>query len=585
MPSLKAFFQQHALWLGLVFVAVPLLSNLWLQYQALAAKEQTTPAWRREQLRERLLTVTREAEAFYRTQAEPALAVPPRAIPARTDGCVMITGSREQLIDLLQPVADFFSRQPFHGARRYFIGVNVAQAERRFMAVLFYHPAARKLRLETDSADWHLALVGFIASRSQQQNLSSQVVPYHYQPDLSLLVKPLLDGTGRLLGVAGMIPDERYFSTEYMPPLLQRMLTGAAQTQMAGSNAMIVTISDHRQRLRWSSHPVEETAQPPEARVPFSFIFPTWTLETRSAYLTEQAQARRLFRLNLALSALLALLSLGGLALSLRAAARAVRLSQLQADFVSNVSHELRTPLTSIRAFGEFLRLGRVPDPARVQKYGEYIEHESRRLTRLINNILDFSRIESGHRVYQFALTDVSHIVADTLHSFAPHLHQEGFALRFEAASVPLPLVSVDAEAIAQALINLLDNAAKYSGTAREIIVRLGRQADEVTISVTDYGIGIARAEQKMIFEKFQRVSHSSARNVKGSGLGLTIVRHIVAAHRGSVTVASECGQGSTFTIHLPVSEPQRLSPDQAGRTTAGGEATWPAADGIARQA
>jgi signal transduction histidine kinase len=201
--------------------------------------------------------------------------------------------------------------------------------------------------------------------------------------------------------------------------------------------------------------------------------------------------------------------------------------------------------------FGELLKHGHANDPAVAREFGEYIETESRRLTSLINNILDFSHIESGRKGYQFAPTDLRTLIAETIKADEVRLKHEGFELRFVAA--PTPLVAVDAEAIAQAFVNLLDNAAKYSGSARVIEVRVQAQREAVTIAVSDHGIGIAPDEQEKIFEKFYRAGSSLVHDVKGSGLGLSIVRHIVAAHRGHVTVESELGQGSTFTIHLPV--------------------------------
>ncbi|MGH9902940.1 MAG: sensor histidine kinase, partial [Pyrinomonadaceae bacterium] len=223
--------------------------------------------------------------------------------------------------------------------------------------------------------------------------------------------------------------------------------------------------------------------------------------------------------------------------------------------FVSNVSHELRTPLTSIRVFGEFMKLGRVREQGKIEEYGEYIETESRRLTQLINNILDFSRIESDRKTYQFERANVEELVGATLKTFDVQLRQHGFSVRFDAPARPLPAVLVDTDAISQAFMNLLDNAVKYSGSSKELRVGLEQKDDFVRISVTDYGIGIPREEQGKIFEKFYRVSTGLVHDVKGSGLGLALVQHIVKSHGGRVTVESEPGQGSTFTIHLPAAE------------------------------
>jgi signal transduction histidine kinase len=230
-----------------------------------------------------------------------------------------------------------------------------------------------------------------------------------------------------------------------------------------------------------------------------------------------------------------------------------MKLSQMKSDFVSNVSHELRTPLASIRVFAELLRLGRISSPDKAQEYGEYIEAESRRLSGLINNILDFSRIESGQKTYRFVHADISEVVGATLKTFEIRLKPSGFHIRYEGPGRPLTPIEMDSEAIAQAIHNLLENAVKYSGDSREIIVRLAQNADSIIIAIQDHGIGIARSEQPRIFDRFHRVSTGLVHNVKGSGLGLSIVTHIVQAHHGRITVESEQGDGSTFTIWLPL--------------------------------
>jgi signal transduction histidine kinase len=229
----------------------------------------------------------------------------------------------------------------------------------------------------------------------------------------------------------------------------------------------------------------------------------------------------------------------------------------MKADFVSNVSHELRTPLASIRVFGEFMKLGRVRDDGKIREYGEHIETESRRLTQLINNILDFSKIESGRKTYSFERAQLEEVIAETLKTCDVRLRQSGYRLVFQSQTRQLPPAVFDRDAIAQALMNLLDNAVKYSEHAekKEVVVRVSERGRSIDISVTDHGIGIPPEEQKKIFEKFYRVSTGLVHDVKGSGLGLSLVKHIAEAHRGTVSVESAPGRGSTFTISLPAAE------------------------------
>jgi signal transduction histidine kinase len=230
---------------------------------------------------------------------------------------------------------------------------------------------------------------------------------------------------------------------------------------------------------------------------------------------------------------------------------REVHLSRIKSDFVANVSHELKTPLALIRLFSETLELGRVPTEEKARQYYRVINKESQRLTQLINNILDFSRIEAGRKEYRFAPTDVGRVVSEVVDAYRFQIEQQGFALEVHVAD-DLPEVPADQEALGQALLNLLNNSVKYTRDEKYIRLDVRKDADRVLISVTDRGIGVAKSEQKKIFEKFYRAEDSLVHETKGSGLGLPLVRHIMEAHGGTVEVESGPGRGSTFTLVLP---------------------------------
>jgi signal transduction histidine kinase len=285
---------------------------------------------------------------------------------------------------------------------------------------------------------------------------------------------------------------------------------------------------------------------------PFRFFFTDQALAVESRSITPEQWMQRSLLLNLLLTLTAMGLLVAAIVAALRTAARATRLSQMKTEFVSNVSHELRTPLSSIRVFGEFLRLGRVTDPRKIREYGESIETESRRLTQLVANILDFSGIESGQRSYRFEKVDAAEVVAETLRSFEVRLEREGFSLEMQTPPAPLPPIWADPLAVAQVVSNLVDNAIKYSGDARTIAVRLAEGDDFVSIAVADRGPGIDAEEHERIFEKFYRVVTGLQHEARGSGLGLSIVKHIMAAHRGRIDVRSEPGAGSTFTTRWP---------------------------------
>lgn len=248
----------------------------------------------------------------------------------------------------------------------------------------------------------------------------------------------------------------------------------------------------------------------------------------------------------------LSLMIIGGLLLTRHVVNKEMALARLKSDFVSNVSHELRTPLALIRLYAETLELGRITTQEKKEKYYRIIRKESERLTALINNILDFSRIEAGGKEYEFRNTDIAELVHNTLESYRYQIEQQGFAFE-ENIDSDLPAVPVDREAIARALVNLVNNALKYSSDEKFLGVKLYRDSDMVKLEVADRGIGIARRDQTKIFEKFYRAGDPLVHNTKGSGLGLSLVRHITQAHGGDIAVESTPGRGSRFILSLPL--------------------------------
>jgi signal transduction histidine kinase len=283
-----------------------------------------------------------------------------------------------------------------------------------------------------------------------------------------------------------------------------------------------------------------------------------------------EQEVRRLAITKTALIGFIDLMLLAGLGLVWTNVRRELRLSRLKSDFVANVSHELKTPLALIRLFAETLELGRVPTDEKKLQYHRIINKESRRLTQLINNILDFSRIEAGRKEYRPVRTDLAAVVRDVVDAYRFPIEQHGFTLRVDVAE-DLPELELDPEALSQALINLLNNAIKYSPDEKSIVVAARRDGDRVLVSVADRGIGIPKAEQKRIFEKFYRVESSVVHTTKGSGLGLALVQHITEAHGGSVEVTSAPGEGSTFTLSFPVhGEAAAGEPRPARRGTMG---------------
>lgn len=230
---------------------------------------------------------------------------------------------------------------------------------------------------------------------------------------------------------------------------------------------------------------------------------------------------------------------------------RASDLSQLQLDFLSKVSHEFKTPLTSIRMFTETLSGGRVLTEEQRRHCLQMLQNETARLDTMISRLLDFGRMEFGRMSYHRHPESVEAVVRDAVEAFEPIRLRSNIELETTIAP-DLPLVMADRTMLSQAILNLLQNAAKYGGEDRHVRLECGASNGSVRISVSDNGPGIPRRERRRIFEGFYRIDDRLSRRQEGSGLGLAIVRHVAQAHGGQVTVRDRPGGGSEFTIQLP---------------------------------
>jgi two-component system phosphate regulon sensor histidine kinase PhoR len=252
--------------------------------------------------------------------------------------------------------------------------------------------------------------------------------------------------------------------------------------------------------------------------------------------------------------ALLVLLYVGigvGFGLTIREMRRAFRLSRLKTDFVANISHELRTPLTSVRMFAETLRDGRAESPEEVRECVELLASESERLSRLVEKLLDWSRLDSGRRPMQVQSVEIPRL----FDSIATTWRAQQLPATYSTELEPnLPAVTIDPEAMSQVVLNLLTNAVKYTpGPEKKIVLRARRgQRNGVAIEVQDNGIGVRAKDQKRIFERFYRADDLLSRKTEGTGLGLAIAKRIVEAHGGRIELESRVSMGSTFRIVVP---------------------------------
>jgi two-component system phosphate regulon sensor histidine kinase PhoR len=342
------------------------------------------------------------------------------------------------------------------------------------------------------------------------------------------------------ISLIAMLINNRTFISDIITPKLE---------EIAGEQFSIGVFALHTDEVIYSNADILFSDVKQTKKL---WLFPNYVLGIRTKGKSIDELAKDRFYNSLYLIVFLDIILILGALFVYRNIRREMKLAQMKSDFVSNVSHELRTPLSLIRMFAETLEMGRIREDSKRMDYYRIINQETERLTRLINNILNFSRIESGKKEYHFKPIDLNECVQKVIDMYSFHIQNEGFRLNVNLQE-NLPLISADEEAISESLINLLDNAIKFSNKNKEISVRTGSRQNSVTMEVQDHGIGISEENRQLIFDKFYRVSSGDVHDTKGSGLGLALVQHIMQSHNGQIEVDSEVGKGSCFRLKFPL--------------------------------
>ncbi len=229
-----------------------------------------------------------------------------------------------------------------------------------------------------------------------------------------------------------------------------------------------------------------------------------------------------------------------------------IKIRQMKEDFISSVSHELKTPLAAIKMFTETLNMGRVKSEKQTKEYYATIIRETDRLTRFINKILDFQKIEKGKKIYSFEKVNIKNLLTSAINIYKDQVQDEKLVVE-EEYSDDLPEIELDEDAMLQVLLNLLTNAYKYSKVEKYIKVKARAEGNLIFISIIDRGMGVSKDRITKIFDKFYRIDRDAAKDIKGSGIGLAFVKSVVEAHDGEIAVESQLNRGSTFTISLPI--------------------------------
>ena len=407
--------------------------------------------------------------------------------------------------------------------------------------------------------------------QSQMRNVAPQKVPKENVPAVSQLVPATADfkalTSDHPEGVVTRFMQDRLEIVFWLrPPEADGMIFGCLVTadalndiwrdalpENASSDYVLALLNDKARPV--ATQPPGEKARDwgrPFVASEIGEALPHWEAALylmRPQQLQENARSVRR-TLLLLIAAALAAIAFGGWAV-FADARRQMALAQKKTDFVSNVSHELKTPLTSIRMFAEMMQSGNATEEKRPQ-YLRIIVAEAERLTRLINNVLDFARLERKQKRYDFHPLDLHEVLARTWEGHELHLREQGFTTRWQDAPPPYP-VRGDADALAQIFVNLLSNAEKYSTDRKEVEVHSYLTEDSVHVSVLDRGSGVPPGEEAKIFEAFYRAHDSLASGIQGSGLGLTLAQRMAKEHGGEISYQAREGGGSNVTLRLPL--------------------------------
>ncbi|MCG8581095.1 MAG: HAMP domain-containing histidine kinase [Bacteroidales bacterium] len=367
-------------------------------------------------------------------------------------------------------------------------------------------------------------------------------IDLEYQKHLSMLVFITELEERTYLNI--LLLDAQYFISNALSPRIQ----------MAAGNDLIIVVRHSKTNELIASSLLNEA--PDEViKEQAIWLLPDYSLGILPVGISISELANKRATQNIGLLIIVDIMLIVGAWLFYRNVKRELHLAKVKSDFVSNVSHEIRTPLALISMYAETLQLGRLKDESKRHKYYDIIYRETQRLSGIVNNILNFSRIESGRQKLSFAQLEINEIVYEVENNYQYHFTKNGFVVSIETDD-SLPSVIGDRQAVTECLINLIDNAIKYSADIKEIKISTGLKGQFQYIEVTDKGIGIPAKEQKHIFEKFYRVTKGAlAHHAKGSGLGLSIVNHIIESHNGKMEVESTEGAGSSFRILLPTNK------------------------------
>ena len=539
MGRFRALRSRHCL--EIAIVVVPLLAILVLQYVSSRRLAEVEVIARQTAIAQYLDTVAADVRRVYEDAAHEMLNVPGDAVVAKE----------------------------FDEVIRHFASTDTSAARLLFAAALdgclcltrYYDPATGETRVGAEDDVEAIVLRASTLLYVRDMLPLDRTVLYvdEADPGNRVVYRFVAGSDADRVGMVGFLIDRDRFEREYLPQAVRGAMDLLAQDV---HDNLIVRVADANGRVVVATH--DEPGRTDLLKGRFDFLFRDWEVSVRSRHTgAKEVLASNAFT-SWVLTVLMSVAVLGGVVLTLRASGRERRLERMRNAFVANVSHELRTPVASLAVFGEFLRRGRVKEPERVVEYGRRIEHESDRLRHLVDNVLDFARIESVETHHRRKEAVIEDVVAAAINTVDARCERDGFTISVNWPDTPSPVVRIDVQAMMQVFVNLLDNAMKYSSRSRRVQVDVFRCEDQIAVRVADFGIGIAPDDHERIFRQFYRATAAVENRVHGTGLGLAIARHVVLAHGGRIEVDSRLGGGASFTVRIPMVSTSSRTPHDA---------------------
>ena len=352
----------------------------------------------------------------------------------------------------------------------------------------------------------------------------------------------ITENKSRAFRIVGFMIDPELFVQDLVGPRLQ---------VIARDQFILCVFNKSQTAPLYSTQPLDSLTARSETLIKDFWQFPDYSLGIRTSGSSLQKVIDERTNTSLLLLISLDVILIIAVILVFRNVKKEVQLAQNKADFVSNVSHEIRTPLALISMFAETLEMGRVKSEEKKQEYYGIISKETHRLSGIVNKILNFSQTEANKKTLNIEPISLNKSIQDVLTTYDFHLKNKGFEYSFE--KMDELFVKADKEAFVEIIINLIDNAIKYSEDKKRIEISTGLENTYGYVAVKDQGIGISSMDQKHIFDKFYRVSSGDLAKSKGTGLGLSLVKQLIEAQQGKITVSSSPGNGSLFTLYFPL--------------------------------